>query len=736
MMKVNPFDMDPVDNEDIGLVFVIPEDDEDTSSTPPSVDTHDVSHEDDTEHADNDHSQVDYPIHVDRSSQGDHHASLIVDRHTDTASSHDDHPLSGHGDSRESSDQHENADDGLVFVIPDDPTTEDMTLGKDDHGDGSLSNGDNHMAGHHDDVSNDDVVGRDDGQDAIRVGRDVVVGGDDHVHDADTNDDNHIMSHHTREDDDRDGDDGEWVEGDGDDDDAWDLDDIDDGVVEDRDDGGDDEPDDMVSVSTALDEDGASGSGDRGFRGPAGRYHGVMASEVDAPVEGGRDAGRPVDGVALQEGIALGGGRGAARRVSEVYGGVAGRLHEFAQVADIDPELARDLQVLEWKLRRPVRFTRRDVGALDFLSRWSYSTSAQLARVGGWRDKTASRVDRRFDSWVDLGFARCAQLFAGPRLWMVTDAGCVHSRHPWLGGVSMDRLNPLSQSHTLGLSSVASWLLSGRDDAPDVLGLGGDEWSRVRGELADGDAELVSEREYRSAYSKIRQGHRGLLPVAYRRGLLGGVGPGGEHVDSWYADWARAVKRGDEGVEDAPDWAALRPDARGADMWLWVIWGNDVWSDGGLTPIEQRLDVASNRPRLRRDLGDEFALLDHLPDMVVARKRRMGDGSSRSLAVELELSEKKTVEYKRILASYACDLGKTLYDRVIWLVPNHMIGDAITRAGDALGLVHGEDYSVVPFATAERRNSFVTGADIVPARWVGRHHRVEPVIDPASVLLS
>jgi hypothetical protein len=121
--------------------------------------------------------------------------------------------------------------------------------------------------------------------------------------------------------------------------------------------------------------------------------------------------------------------------------------------------------------------------------------------------------------------------------------------------------------------------------------------------------------------------------------------------------------------------------------------------------------------------------------MVIARKRDPSRGTSRSIAVELELSMKDAIDYRRIMASYHCDLGRTLYDRVVWLVPNHVVGDAIAGAADDIGM--GEDeYSIVPFATAERKNSFFTGADIIPGRWEGRHKRVVPLIDPEGVLLS
>jgi hypothetical protein len=557
---------------------------------------------------------------------------------------------------------------------------------------------------------------------------------------------------------------GEWVEGDGESSDevSWSSEDdhepVDDAMVSWDDADGEDEPgdDDAESVPDRANTDhhdgdnkqvqlptprmhGGSGTAKKhgDVRAPGGRYVATVRKDARGVIDPSWD----LDGEALQAGVALGDGKAAAMETAGERVGLAGKLHEFSTIAKVDPKLARSLQLLEWKLKRPVPFTMRDVRAMDFLARWSYATASQIARVGGWRDKVVSRLERRFDGWNQIGFTKTEQMFGGPRLWYVTDRGALHSMHPWLGGVSIDRLNPLSQSHTIGLSSVASWLLAAdtaRTSAPDILGLGA-EWKTVRGELASGEATVVSEKEYRSRYSKIRQTNRGLLPAKYRRALLGGAGPDGEQVPSLYADWARAYKAGEDEIIDAPDWRATEYESQGAGMWLWVIWGNFVWngkSDDPFIPIEDRLDRAENRPRLRKDLGDEFALLDHLPDIVIVRKRDPSDGTARSIAVELELHGKIDIDYRRIMLSYACDLGKTLYSKVVWLVPNRIVGDAIRSAGDAVGVVEGEDYTIVPFATAERRNSFFTGADIVPGRWVGRHQRVAPLIDPESVLLS
>lgn len=416
--------------------------------------------------------------------------------------------------------------------------------------------------------------------------------------------------------------------------------------------------------------------------------------------------------------------------------GSFGRIHNHKAIED--PEKARALTVREWRMGHGVRFTARDVAALDYLTRWSYATTAQVARAGGWRDRKESRLMRRFETWEDMGWAHADREFAGPVLWTPTNAGSSFGPHAWLGGVNYHRVNPVSQSHSLGLSSLASWLLSGWGD--DVLHLG-DDWPVLKAELADGRAYLVSEREVRSGYTKIRSLVRGLVPIRYRCAMLGGADPmGGEPQSSRFKAFSKDYASGKAGLEDSPEFLACDPEELGREQWLWVVWGDWVWNRDPATreqsyvPVEDRYDVNTNRPLMRKSMGDVFTLLDHVPDMVIARLRNE-DGSSRSLAIELELKDKGVFAYERTLASYGSRLGRLLYDRVLWVVPNSTVALSLYRAANNVGMVRGEDYEIIPFYTVERRNSYWTGADIVPAVW-GRNNRVIPTIDPNSFLLS
>lgn len=450
-----------------------------------------------------------------------------------------------------------------------------------------------------------------------------------------------------------------------------------------------------------------------------------------AAVERRKRAGRRVRSSGdLADGVKIGSAKAAER------GSVRLRVHKAID----DPELARRLTIREWKQGKHVRFTKKDVRAMDYLTRWSFATTAQVARAGGWRDRKGDRLTRRFETWDDQGWAHANREFAGPVLWSPTDDGAELGWHKWLGGVSFRRMNPMSQSHSLGLASLASWLLCGWDDAPDVMHLNGD-WKTLMGELDRGESFIVSEREIRSCYSKIRSRMRGLLPAEYRCAMLGGVDPKtGETVDGRFKEFHDKIGSGEAGLESSPELVSCSLGSEGVEQWLWVVWGDWVWNvdpstgDVSYVPVEDRYDVVQNKPMVNKDLGDRFVMLDHVPDLVVARRRRK-DGSSRSLAVELELKTKDQLSYDRTMASYGSRLGKLLYDKVVWMVPDSTVALAVLRSAVKLGMTRGEDFEIIPFATSERRNSYWTGSDMVPAVW-GKDNRVIPMIDPDSVLLS
>jgi hypothetical protein len=203
----------------------------------------------------------------------------------------------------------------------------------------------------------------------------------------------------------------------------------------------------------------------------------------------------------------------------------------------------------------------------------------------------------------------------------------------------------------------------------------------------------------------LRREHKGLMPAEYRHAF----------VDRLLA-WSDEVKAGSAGLLDSPELLCGDGSFAGGDDWLWVLWGNWIWNEHvGFVNVDERVLGVDGRPVLREDLGDRFMTLDHCPDMVIARTRD-GSGRPRSLAIELELTGKSIDDYARTLASYACYDGRSLFERVVWLVPNVSVARMIEAGAAKIGVGH-EVFSVVPFRTLERRNSFWSGADVLPARF-------------------
>lgn len=442
----------------------------------------------------------------------------------------------------------------------------------------------------------------------------------------------------------------------------------------------------------------------------------------------------------------------------------------------VDKAIARKIQLLEYKKKTRIPFSPKIPKMLDFLTRWRIGTTLQLARIAGWKDSNERRLVKKLRVYDEVGFMRETDIYAGPKIWTAKDYGAEFGMHPWLGGVKSSEINPMSQSHTFGLSSIASWLLCPGDNAPNILGLAPDEWNQVRGEIKDGTAYVLAEKEYRSSYSSIRTASKGLLPSEYRHGFIGYAGGQLNPVSGAWQEWALAYKNGDATLDESPELLACDPEFMGANLWMWIIWGNSVWNpkvledrasmeegidlddpewsgrDGelrlrsefrryGYVDIEERLDYATNKPMINKELGDRFALWDHLPDMIIAR-RRTDDGYAdpQSIAIELELSAKTNSDaYARTMAAYGSPLGQTLYRKVIWLVSSKTIADRIRAGANKVGMILGEDYDIVPFVTSNKvsvvKKSFYSGADILPGKW-SKRGIIEPCEFDRSIPLS
>ena len=566
--------------------------------------------------------------------------------------------------------------------------------------------------------------------------------------------------------------DGEDSIDDGDDDDPFGIN----GYLDDEMDGG--------SSLTATGQDGAGGTGDHNgvINGTRGGNVSIDLNRHNVKLEHDRSRIN-MDALTARSHVDVGDGGGSYAvdqsklREGVQIGAVKRELRDFIHNPKIvDKAITRKIQLLEYKKKMRIPFTPKIPKILDFLTRWRIGTTLQLARIAGWKDSNEQRLVKKLRVYDEVGFMRETDIYAGPKIWTAKEHGAELGMHPWLGGVKSSEINPMSQSHTFGLSSIASWLLCPRDNAPNILGLSPDEWNKVRGEIKDGTAYVLAEKEYRSSYSSIRNASKGLLPPEYRHGFIGYAGGQLNPVSGAWREWALAYKNGDATLDESPELLACDPEFMGANLWMWIIWGNSVWNpkvledravleEGidlddpewsgragelrlrsefrryGYVDIEERLDYATNKPMINKELGDKFALWDHLPDMIIARRRTDDEyADPQSIAIELELSAKTNSDaYARTMAAYGSPLGQTLYRKVIWLVSSKTIADRIRAGANKVGMILGEDYDIVPFVTSNKvsviKKSFYSGADILPGKW-SKRGIIEPCEFDRSIPLS
>lgn len=428
-----------------------------------------------------------------------------------------------------------------------------------------------------------------------------------------------------------------------------------------------------------------------------------------------------------------------------------------APSAGTTPE--QDLFLIKKQVQKNKRipWNKRDMNVIDYITRWQFGTTSMLAQAGGFHDSNMNRLHDRFKNYEDLGLIRSNEVFAGPVLWYILNTGANLSTRPWLNGTTAYKINPSTMSHYLGLSSIASQLysLSPKNMTADILHLddydGMGAWLELATEFETGESWLISEKEYRSAWSRLRIAKKGLIDETYRkeqsRELLEWYGP-----NEGMTLKAELARGNDDYLLNSPELVACYPDDEGEHMYKWVVWGNYIWNtninggQGGLFDIDTGMADDGNvylrdrdeydKPILDYANGDKFMTEDHCPDIVIARKRDR-DGSARSIAIELELTAKPVEHYMKILSGYLSDAGQDLYRNVIWLVGRKSTRNALLRA---MCKLHNEDLEdivrIIPFWTEERRNSFWSGADIIRGRWLDEKNSNRIVRDDGNENLN
>lgn len=354
----------------------------------------------------------------------------------------------------------------------------------------------------------------------------------------------------------------------------------------------------------------------------------------------------------------------------------------------------------------------------DYLALFRFATRSDVVRVGGWHGGYARQAPR-IVRYGDLGLIIAERVPLSTLDYIqLTHDGMIMSSYDFLPDPSPTEATRGDRSHSLGLSSLASQLLtpSREYDRPghDLLGVGDREWADLRAEIRRGDAKVIGETIYRSAWSRMRSDShaRGRSQSAVTdprvATLMGRI----------FREWkSRGGAKG-----DTLEWVCADPESRGEFAWLWMIYGGEAVRGGErdthgrprhIPPSERATD---ERGKIIAQPGDDIITRDHPPDMVIARHRTPGGGRPRSLAIELELTGKSVADYKATMSSYMSGNGKILYSKVIWLVVQASVANMIRTGATWAGAVEGQDYIIAPVSNEENRSKdeFYDGLDMRP----------------------
>lgn len=369
------------------------------------------------------------------------------------------------------------------------------------------------------------------------------------------------------------------------------------------------------------------------------------------------------------------------------------------------------------------QMTKRDQQVLDYLVRFRFATIRDVSRVAGWSE-SYMKTNRRFNSYLDLGLVRAERVpLENFRYVQATPSGVKLSLYSFLGSENDIDVLRSNRGHQFGLSSLASHLMNHRRDADetehDLLGLGDDEWLKLRHEILSGVSHVVSEREYRSSWTRIRVSAAGRSPSAltdakYRHAMENLYRKAHENPD----DMSSELKG------DTFEFFSTNPEYMGENAWLWVIYGNDVIQNDGHGGI-RRLSVDSGmvslddkgRPVINTQRGDLFSTQDHCPDLVIARPRDRKTGRPNSIAVELEITGKDIDDYFQTMCGYTSRCGRLLYKMVVWQVVNAAVGNKIRAGAVKAGAVEGRDFIITTVYSKDMRSSYNRGADMLPGKW-------------------
>ena len=284
----------------------------------------------------------------------------------------------------------------------------------------------------------------------------------------------------------------------------------------------------------------------------------------------------------------------------------------------------------------------KTVDTLMFLALFRYATHSHIARMFGEAPLTTLRRLRKIRA---AGLVASKKLYSQHDLWFLTEAGVVVSGYD-VRHITEARLTPSMFPHQFTVNHVAANLMGGQ---LNVLGLGDFPSNRrvdVKGVPRLGE-ELTSELEILSSFSKIKLFEQS---SSFRPKLMG-------MRDRDFQVWSELENRAETPT----------PEMSYGNEWMFTLF-----------------------PPLA--VGVAY----HVPDLVVKRQRG-ADGAPKSIAVEIEISNKPTASYEKTLRAYAED--KLIFGQVIWVCKTIGPAKKLEKVGKELGLIQSGRLKIVPIWT-------------------------------------
>lgn len=278
-----------------------------------------------------------------------------------------------------------------------------------------------------------------------------------------------------------------------------------------------------------------------------------------------------------------------------------------------------DTNTPEPELGSGFHLTERDILIIRFLARYRYAYNFQIARLC---DTSPKAINIRLRKLAERGFIKKKTVTGAQHIWLSTKAGNLVADVD-LPAIKDGQLSWVTVAHTLGLVNIGVELEIGGDNLLKEV-----EWPLYNKRDRKGNPvigeRVLTEKEIRQGQQKWRMNRT----TAEMRDM----------VEAAVVDTGNAYVNEATGEISYPD----APELLEGNEGLYVVYGT----------------------------------LEHIPDMVIQRGRD-ADGKPVNIAIELELNQKTTEDWKRILRTYR-DYG-SMYDKVIYFTHKRSIYNLLNK---------------------------------------------------------